>query len=300
MIISDISCPCLSGRDLADCCGPYQGAPHPGGQVSSVAAHASMRALLLSVLREGRTMMEMWFAFLDELPEPLRESMDKMADKRTLADHFLWDWFHRYSESRPLCRAAREVEAKDLRGASRLHEWALAPWEPWEVVSGSDETWTLHRLGTDRKVVVLKAFSDHRFKAGDAILSRLLPHLGHNFLGLSVSVFRGDKGRRELQAGYERILHKFGLTGHIHLRPDIHNEAWLPLHAELLALALHLKPDRAAVVEYPSEFLDEPHAALGGASPRDLAVHEFGRHRLRQWMKALGEDERKSVEDLLG
>lgn len=302
MIQLDNSCLCMSGRPFDECCGPYEGFAQPVGQVTAPAALSSMRALLLAALREGQSMMEMWFAFLDELPEALRDAMETSVDRQILADHFLWDWFHRYSDSRPLCRAARMLEATDLRGASRLDEWALAPWEPWEVVSGSGDTWTLHRLAAERKVVVLDAFPNHRFKAGDAILSRILPHLGRNFLGLSVSVFRGEKGRRELLAGYERVLREFGLTAHIHLRPDIHNEAWLPLHAELLALALrmeavHLAP---AVLAQEPGILDEPQPDLGGATARQCATHEFGRHKLRQWLKGLSGQERQAVEDLLG
>jgi hypothetical protein len=299
MIHQDDYCPCLSGREFDVCCGPFQGGAHPVGQVAAQAARASLRALLLAALREGQAMMEMWFAFLDELPENLRQTLDGKADRQILADHFLWDWFHRYSESRPLCRAARTVEETDIRGASRLDEWALAPWEPWEVVSGSQDTWTLHRIGGDRKVTVLKAFPQHKFQAGDAILSRLLPHLGHNFLGLSVSVFRGEKGRLELHGAYDRIVRKFGLTAHVHLRPDIHNEAWLPLHAELLALALHVEAAPVVHVTEPSGVLDTPQPDLGGATARQSAVHEFGRHKLRLWLKGLGGSDRQAVEDLL-
>jgi hypothetical protein len=300
MIHLDDSCPCFSGRGFDACCGPYRGAAHPAGPAAAPLALASLRSILLAALREGQGMMEMWFAFLDELPQGLRERLEEKADRQILADHFLWDWFHRYSESRPLCRAARAVEATDIRGASRLDEWALAPWEPWEVLSGSRDAWTLHRIGGDRKATVLKAFAHHRFQVGDAILSRLLPHLGHNFLGLSVSVFRGEKGRRELHDGYDRIVRKFGLTSHVHLRPDIHNEAWRPLHAELLALALHVKAVPRPAAETSSGLLDTPRPDLGGATPRQSATHEFGRHRLRLWLRNLDGADRKAVEDLLG
>ena len=300
MIQLDNSCPCMSGLELDSCCGPFRGAAQPVGHVAAPAALASLRALLFAAARESQSMMEMWFAFLDELSPPLRETVDKLSDRRILADHFLWDWFHRYSESRPLCRAARALEATDIRGASRLDEWALAPWEPWEVVSGSGDAWTLRRLGTDRKVVALKAFPQHQFQAGDAILSRILSHLGHSFLGMSVSVFRGEKGRRELQVGYDRIVRRFGLTPHVHLRPDIHNEAWLPLHTELLSLALRVKASPVVLAAEPSGILDTPRPDLGGSTPRQSAAHEFGRHKLRQWLKELSGSDKEAVEDLLG
>ena len=299
MTNSGTSCPCLSGLDLADCCGPFEGAPHPSGEVAVEVARASLRSLLLQALREGRTMQEMWFAFLDEQSDRLRESMEAATDRQILADHFLWDWFHRYSESRPLCRAARAVEATDLRGGSRLDEWALASWEPWEVVSGSEDTWTLHRIGADRRITVHKSFTNHRFQTGDAILSRVLNHLGHRFLGLSVSVFPGAKGRRELQIGYDRILHEFGLSTQVHLRPDIHNEAWLPLHSRLFAMALHLKPGVPSPGISATAILDIPRSELGGSTPRQSALHEFGRHKLRQWLQSLDEPERRMVESLL-
>jgi hypothetical protein len=260
-------------------------------------ARASLRSLLLLALREGQSMQEMWFAFLDELPDGLRESMGSATDRQILADHFLWDWFHLYSESRPLCRAARAVEISDLRGGTRLDEWALAPLEPWEVVSGSEDAWTLHRIGADRRISVHRSFDHHRFQAGDAILSRVLPHLGHRFLGLSVSVFPGAKGRRELQIGYDRILRDFGLGSQMHLRPDIHNEVWLPLHTRLFALALRMKPD---VPASSAGILDTPRPELGGSTPRQCALHEFGRHKLRQWLRGLAEPDRRTVEELLG
>jgi len=299
MTNSGTSCPCLSGLDLADCCGPFEGAAHPSGEVSVEVARASLRSLLLLALREGQSMQEMWFAFLDEQPDRLLESAEAASDRQILADHFLWDWFHRYSESRPLCRAARAVESTDLRGGSKLDEWALASWEPWEVVSGSEDTWTLHRIGADRRIAVHGSFDHHRFQIGDAILSRVLSHLGHRFLGLSVSVFPGSKGRRELQTGYDRILREFGLASHVHLRPDIHNEAWLPLHDRLFALALHLKPGVPSPGLSASVILDTPRQELGGSTPRQSALHEFGRHRLRQWLKSLAEPERRMVESLL-
>jgi len=299
MTRSGTQCPCLSGMEFDDCCRPFEGAPLPSGEVPVDVARASLRALLLLALRQGQTMQELWFAFLDELPDPLRDSIEAAADRQILADHFLWDWFHLYSESRPLCRAARAVEATDLRGGTKLDEWALAPWEPWEVVSGSDEAWTLHRIGADRRITVHKGFEQHRFQVGDAILSRVLTHLGHRFLGLSVSVFPGAKGRRELQIGYDRILRESGLTPQMHLRPDIHNEAWLPLHSRLFALALRLKPDVPPQLASAAGILDKPVPELGGATPRQSAQHEFGRHRLRLWLRGLPEQDRRVVEGLL-
>lgn len=300
MTESGVLCPCLSGKDLPGCCGPFEDAPHPSGSASSSAAHASLRSLLLSAATRSRDMVEMWFAFLDELPEAARVALGEEGDRQVLLDHFLWDWFHRYSESRPLCQVARALDATDLRGASRLDEWSLSAWEPWRVVSGKGGTWTLDRLGGERRIEVRKSFPGHAVRAGDGILARILPHLGHSFLGLSVSVFPGATGCARLQAGYENALKSFGLSTQVHLRPDIHNEIWHSLHTRLLELSFDevVAPGRAIAV-LDDSILDRPQDALGGDTPRQSARHEFGRHRLRQWLKGLGGADRRAVERLL-
>jgi hypothetical protein len=263
-------------------------------------AHASLRSLLLSAARRSRDMVELWFSFLEELPEAARATLGEEGDRQVLLDHFLWDWFRRYSESRPLCQVARLLDETDLRAASRLDEWSLLAWEPWEVVSGSAGSWTLERLGSGRRVVARKAFPDHRVQVGDGILARVLPYLGHCFLGLSVSVFPGASGCRKLQAGYEAALESFKLSAQVHLRPDIHNEIWFPLHKRLLELSFSPSAQAARPdAQRPDAILDRPQDALGGDTPRQCARHEFGRHRLRVWLKGLDGSDRLAVERLL-
>ena len=296
MTDSDIFCPCLSGKDFAICCGPWDRAATaaPG---SAEAAHASLRRLLLRALRESQGMMEMWFAFLDELPDASREGLTDGSDRQILADHFLWDWFHRHAEARPLCRAVRAVEGTDLRASSHLEEWTLAAWEPWEVASVSGPTWSLKSLVSERHSVVHKAFAHHDWNIGDGLLCRILPHLGHHFTGLSVTVFPGARGRRRLKAAYNRICDDRGIHPHARLRPDVHNEDWLPIHGQLFLLANDL--DVAAMPVDELGFLDTPVAALGGASPRECATHELGRHRLRRWLAELEPHPRSLVEELI-
>lgn len=296
MTDSDVLCPCLSGRDFAACCGPWDRAvaAAPG---SAEAAHASLRRLLLRALRESQGMMELWFAFLDELPDASREGLTDGSDRQILADHFLWDWFHRHPEARPLCRAVRAVEGADLRASSHLEEWTLAAWEPWEVASVSGSAWSLRSLVSERHTVAHKAFEHHGWKVGDGLLCRILPHLGHQFTGLSATVFPGAKGRRRLKAAYDKICQEHGIHPHARLRPDVHNEAWLPVHAQLFLFANDLDPAPLPVED--TGFLDAPVEALGGASPRQCAQHEFGRHRLKTWMKDLETAERRMVEGLL-
>lgn len=290
-------CPCHSGRDLADCCGPFRVPPGPASPTTPEGILQSFRTHLIALIEDSAALQEVWFAFLDEnveegSPEPQQQLM---------LDHFLWDWFKKYSEARPLMRIVRAWETEDLRMANRLDQWSLSAWEPWRIDSVRPDGYDLSRLGTDKICHVRRALPNHGFSKGDGILARILPHHRESFLGLGVSHYPGAAGCRRLAETYGEILGRHGLTLASHMRPDVHNEAWFPVHRELFRTTLQAPKPRAKrqSTKVDQAFLDAPVPDLGGQTPREAARHAFGQHRLKRWSLGLPPEQRAAVDRLL-
>jgi len=269
------------------------------GEVPASEAKASLRRHILELVRAAEGMQELWFACIDNLNDTLRLEMDAESPSQFFLDHFLWDWFKKYSEARPIARAARFFEPTDLRLANHLDGWGLVSWEPWEVVGRHQGRWNLRQLGSQREIEIQRAFVHHDWDVGDGILTRILHHAGHDFSGLSVARFAGATGVRTLENHWNRLAKKHGFSPATRLRPDIHNDIWLPLHEELLSLVLPTRPEVDAPPEtiplspWDASILDRVQPELAGQSPREAAQNELGRHRLRKWLdgRARGEFE---------
>jgi len=264
-----------------------------------------LRHQLLVLAKAAPDMPELWFSCLDEFTDPEREALDRsQALQQPFLDHFLWDWFRKYSEARPIARLARSLEGSDLRMARRLDDWGLAPWEPWEVLGALGGTWELGRIGSDRTVHVRPAFAHHVARKGDGLVCRILPHLGHDFTGLSVLRFPGVRGLRRLREAWSSIVRDLGISASVKLRPDVHNELWHPVHQALVRLHPDLHdldalepvgdfsesllpsppPEPVATSPETEALLDTLLDELGHQTPRQASGHEMGRHRLRRWL----------------
>lgn len=279
------------------------------GNLSPSAAKASLRRHALEMVRAAEGMQELWFACLDNLDDDLRAALEAESTRQFFLDHFLWDWFKKYSEARPIIRAARHFEPTDLRLANHLDGWGLMPWEPWEVIGRHQGSWTLRQLGSRREIEIHRAFDHHEWEIGDGLLTRILHHGGHDFSGLSVSRFVGDIGVRTLENHWNRLAKKHGFAPSTRLRPDIHNEIWLALHEDLLALVLPtLSPAASSLRTTPTtaswdtSILDRVQPDLAGQSPREAAQNELGRRRLHKWLDglALGPTETARIRTELG
>jgi len=291
---ADNFCPCLSGKEYSACCEPFVEAPSLSGEASFAQARASLRHQLLHLALAAPDMPELRFSCLDEFTDPERIALGTSSGlQQPFLDHFLWDWFRKYSEARPISRLARSLEASDLRLARRLDDWGLAPWEPWEILSTQSGTWQLQRIGSEKTISARPAFAHHAARKGDGLLCRILPHVGHDFTGLSVTRFPGAKGLRHLRAAWTRLCREFGISPGVKLRPDVHNEQWHPFHLALMRLHPDLQglaeappldfPETPAVKALDLE-IDTPLDELGHQTPRQAAAHEMGRHRLRRWL----------------
>lgn len=282
-------CPCESGLEYSACCAPFEAAPSLSGDVPLPKARASLRHQLLLLARASSDYSELWFACLDDFSESEREALDrKQSLKQVFLEHFVWDWFRKYSEARPIARIARTFEATDLRLASRLEAWSLDPWEPWEVLDAKGDRWTLRRMGTQDERTIHRAFAHHTARKGDGLLCRVLPHLGHEFAGLSVTRFPGRRGAQRLERSWTELCQRHGVGIATKLRPDIHNEAWHPLHQGLLRLHPDLDGLQTAGVPVLTADLEQELSTvfdeLGRQSPRQAVLHEMGRHRLNRWL----------------
>lgn len=302
---TDALCPCSSGQFFAHCCAPFETSPAISGEVSVVAAHASLRHHLLQLVDHTPEFQEMWFSFVDDLPGPLHDVIAGRPawelDQARL-ELFFWDYFQKVSLARPILRVARSIELDDLRSASRLDDWSLAPWGCYQAVSREGDAWNLRHLATGKAVHAHVGFAHHEISEGDGLVARLLKHGGHSFTGLSMLRFPGAAGVRQLEAGWKELCLRMGLPATITLRPDVHNEQWFAFHRNVLELwagiaELRRRKSRArkaakeAVAPAPSDLpdLDGPLAALGNQSPREASRHAMGKHRLKLWLSSLGE-----------
>lgn len=286
-------CPCLSGRTFSDCCGRFAESPMRSGETSSQEAHASLRRHLLEMVRVSAGMQELWFSCIDNLSDPLRAAFDDPSNQQAFLDHFLWDWFKKYSEARPIVRVARFFEPTDLRLANHLDSWSLAPMEPWIVQGLGNGKWHLMQLGCHREVEALESFAPPDWKVGDALLTRILHHAGHDFVGLHTTRFQGSAGVHRLESHWNALAKKFGFAPQTRLRPDIHNEIWLSLHEELLGFAIGadpstVEPKAAALpngaMPMDEAVLDTPLPELAGQTPLAASKNELGQLRLRKWL----------------
>ncbi len=300
------TCPCQSGRLFRHCCGPFAESPMLSGELPLGPAKTSLRRHLLEMARVSEDMQELWFTCLDHLSESIRSHLERNPTQQALMDHFLWDWFKKYSDARPIVRVARYFDATDLRLANHLDGWGLAPWEPWVVKSYRNGLWRLEHLTSRREIEATATFEHHRWEIGDALLTRILHHAGHDFTGLHVARFPGQSGVRSMQKRWKALGERFRLTSHTRLRPDIHNEFWLALHEDLLEFILENDPKTATLdpelslnsITVPLEdtVMVKPLPELAGQTPKQAAQNEFGRHRLRKWLEtqdALGYDTRQ-------
>jgi hypothetical protein len=260
------------------------------GDLSPPEAKASLRRHLLEMVRVADGMQELWFACLDNLSDALRAETESESHRQRFLDHFLWDWFKKYSEARPIVRAARHFEPTDLRLANHLDGWGLAPWEPWEVTGRHQSAWQLRQLASHREIRLHRAFDHHQWEVGDALLMRVLQHGGHDFSGLSVWRLEGATGVRTLVSHWKSLAKKHGFAPTTRLRPDIHNEIWLPLHEDLLAIGLPTScatpptlPKQPSTT-WDETILDRAQPELAGQSPREAARNELGRRRLLKWL----------------
>jgi hypothetical protein len=268
------------------------------GEHSASEATASMRRHILEMVRVAAGMQELWFACIDNLDDSTREAVDRMEAQQIFLDHFLWDWFKKYSDARPIVRVARFFEPTDLRLANHLDGWSLAPWEPWIVQGFDRDRWHLMQIASHREVEVLKAFKHHHWEIGDGLVTRVLHHAGHDFTGMHIQRYPGSAGVHELESRWKSLATKHGFPPQARLRPDIHNEIWLNIHEGLLAAALktETKPVLTLSVASPPEppvrealdesLLTKALPELGGQTPIAASKNEMGRHRLRKWLDA--------------
>jgi hypothetical protein len=300
---TDSLCPCLSGKVLARCCGPFEASPAISGDVSVLAAHRSLRHHLLELLEHIPDLQEIWFAFADELPGPLHDALPGRPLwelEQARMELFLWDFFQKISLARPILRVARALEIDDLRSASRLDDWSLAPWSAYQAVSFQKDAWNLRHLTTGKLVHAHLGFEHHALEAEDGVVCRILKHGGHSFTGLGFLRFPGTAGAHRLEEEWRALCTKMGLPVTITLRPDVHNEQWFPFHRAVLELWAGIAPLRqkkarakkTAKEQVTSNTvqpvdLDLPQALLGNQSPREAAKHAMGKHRIKLWLSDL-------------
>lgn len=159
---------------------------------------------------------------------------------RSIIENFFWDHFVQYSDARPILRTARELEGRELRLAHDMMQWSYSPLWFYRVQERNARTARLINLGSLKAHTV---FHDGRLpRAGEGVLTRILPFRGKEFCGHAVLAFNDGSAPADsaaaarLESIFRAGCRELGLKPSVTLRPDVHCDEWRRHGAVFLGL----------------------------------------------------------------
>lgn len=248
------SCICGNTRPYLECCGPF--AEPPAAESAAKAPPASPEGFPEGRAREPAG--SLYYAFRHCLHElsmalfPLRALYQAYWDKigkegyphgmlmedpdygRAVMEDFFWDYFVQYSDARPILRAARELEGKDLRLAHDLMQWSYAPFWFYRVEERNPSEASLRNLGNGKIHRVRHA--GRLPGPGCGVITRLLPFRGREFCGHAALAFEPSLAPDRLEALFRAGCRELKVKPSVTLRPDVHCEEWRRHGGVFLAL----------------------------------------------------------------
>jgi hypothetical protein len=153
---------------------------------------------------------------------------------RSMVENFFWDYFVQYSDARPILRTARELEGKELRLAHDLMQWSYAPLWFYRVQERTGKTAKLVNVGNGK--VHLVHHAGRMPKAGDGLLTRVLPFRGREFCGHALLAFEAGTPSARLESLFRSGCRDLGVKPSVTLRPDVHCDEWRRHGSVFLAL----------------------------------------------------------------
>lgn len=107
---------------------------------------------------------------------------------RAVVANFFWDYSVQFSDSRPILRAARDLEGKDLRAANDFRQWSLSALCPAFVVEADSHYGHLRLFGAEKLHRV--AHGGLLPEPGTYAAVRLLSYRGEEYVHPAVWRFR--------------------------------------------------------------------------------------------------------------
>jgi hypothetical protein len=282
------SCICGNTLPYVECCGvyaaPLERAAREGAGARSNFFPATQRAEfrhdlhdLYMYLFPHRNLYQAYWERLSQETYPHHLLMADADYGRSVMANFFWDYSVQFSDARPILRAARDVEEKDLRLANDFRQWSLAPLWVWRVLE-SDGRQALVRMVDSAKTFAV-GHGGELPGPGGLFAGRIVEYRGGAQAHPAVLVFptMDDAVVKERLRNVYRAL---GVKSGVGLRPDVHCDEWRRHGALILALWRETVYDAnvgspARTMAPPQSFrlpLGVPAAGSAGVERADIAA----------------------------
>jgi hypothetical protein len=246
------SCICGNTQPYAECCGLYAQAPDPANGNEAERKWADFRHALHELYMYLFPLRNLYQAYWEKLSQDNYPHHLLMADPdygRAIMANFFWDYSVQFSDARPILRAARDIEGKQIRLANDLRQWSLSPMWLGHVVEADDRHGYIKFLESEKPHRVIHGGGLP--EPGTYVAVRLLAYRGEEYLHPTILAMPHDTfSEILLEKEFEAVCELLRLKTRSGLRPDVQCEAWRR-HG---ALFLGMWRERAydAVVGVPS------------------------------------------------
>lgn len=281
------SCICGNTAPYAECCGPFAKAAEDDANGGRDAFRRDLHDLYM-YLFPLRNLYQAYWEKLSQEDYPHHLLMADADYGRAVMANFFWDHSVQFSDARPVLRAARDVEERNLRLSNDFRQWSLAPLWIWEVIA-SDGQVAQVRMVEGTKVLRV-SHGGELPEPGRLFAGRILPHRGREHVHPAVLVFPregADAARFHLRS----VANDLGIRNAAGLRPDVQCDEWRRHGAAVLAVwrtavydarvgtpSRTMKPSRAFRLPVSDRANAVRRLRAGGAVPLDPSRFDL-RHR---------------------
>ena len=249
------SCICGNTLPYAECCGLFQAPPAESGDASDRAAFRHDLHELFMYLFPLRNLYQVYWERLSEEEYPHHLLMADPDYGRAMMANFFWDYSVQFSDARPILRAARDIEEKNLRLANDFRQWSLSPFWLWYVIESDHQHAYIRMADSDRARRV--EHGGELPEPGRYFAARILSYRGKEQVHPGLLVFP-EGAANVLPDRLRGICKALGVKSGSGLRPDVQCEEWRRHGALLLSLWRETMYD--ARVGIPSRTVSSPHS----------------------------------------
>ncbi len=281
------SCICGNTAPYAECCGLFAKAPENDADGGRDAFRRDLHDLYM-YLFPLRNLYQAYWEKLSQEEYPHHLLMADADYGRAVMANFFWDHSVQFSDARPILRAARDVEERNLRLSNDFRQWSLAPLWLWEVIA-SDGRVAQVRMADGEKTLRV-SHAGELPGPGNLFAGRILTHRGREHAHPAVLVFPPEAAEAS-RARLRGVAHDLGIRNAAGLRPDVQCDEWRRHGAAVLAIwraaaydarvgtpARTMRPSRAFRLPVSDRANAVRRLRAGGAVPLDPARFDL-RHR---------------------